>query len=220
MVAVIVTRLSFYKSFKSGYASVMKKIVFVWLICVLALVGLFAWLGTHAVASNEEHNAAQEDIHAEFTLATADGKVVKASDLRGHYLLVYFGFTHCPNICPTTLLLISNVLKQLGSSGAEITPIFITVDPERDTPDAAAQYASHFGSSMLGLSGTPEQIKDAADHFKVYYSKVEQKGSALGYVVDHSSFIYLMDKNGNYLAHFASDVPEQELKRELERYVE
>lgn len=198
----------------------MKKIVTLWVVCVLVLVGLFAWLGTHAIPPNADALAPQADIHAEFTLVTSGGKVVRASDLRGKYLLVYFGFTHCPNVCPTTLLLMNNALHQLGDRAKRIVPIFITVDPERDTPDDAAIYASHFGSSMLGLSGSAQQIKDAADHFKVYYSKVEQANSALGYVVDHSSFIYLMDSNGNYLAHFASDVPEEELKRELERYVE
>lgn len=195
----------------------MKKIVLAWVICVLGLVGLVAWLGLHTLPPAEKGSA---DIRAEFTLETAGGKTVRASDLRGKYLLVYFGFTHCPNVCPTTLLLVSNTLGQLGDRAREIAPIFITVDPERDTPDIAAQYASHFGASMLGLSGTAEQIKLAADHFKVYYSKVEEKDSALGYVVDHSSFLYLMDKNGNYLAHFASDVPEEELKRELLRYVD
>ncbi len=197
----------------------MKKIVVSWVVCVLGLVGLFAWLGTHMVPGKREMLQGDVLIRAEFTLQTANGKTVNASDLHGKYLLVYFGFTHCPDVCPTTLLKVNNVLGQLGEQSAEVLPVFISVDPERDTPEIAAEYASHFGKTTLGLSGTPEQIKLAADNFKVYYSKVEEKDSALGYVVDHSSFLYLMDKQGNYVAHFASDIPEEELKRELQRYV-
>ncbi len=198
----------------------MKKIVFAWVLCVLGLVGLFSWLGSHAIAPDSDNAANEANIRAEFTLSTGDGKQVKGSDLRGKFLLVYFGFTHCPNICPTTLLLMRNALAQMGSRADEIIPVFITLDPERDTPAITAKYVANFGSDILGLSGTPEQIKVAADHYKVYYTKVEDKDSALGYMVDHSSFIYLMDKNGNYAAHFASDVPEEELRRELQRYVD
>ena len=188
----------------------MKKIVFSWVVCVLALVGLFAWMGSHY--------RGEALIVADFELQSGD-KPVRDEDLRGRYLLVYFGFTHCPDICPTTLLLMNNAIQQMGAKGTEILPVFISVDPERDTPQAAAAYAKNFGKNVLGLSGTPAQIKHVADNFKVFYSKVEDKGSALGYVVDHSSFIYLMDPDGNYVTHFASDIPEQELKKELTRYV-
>ena len=192
----------------------MKKIVISWVVCVLALVGLFAWMGSHY--SNETESDAL--IVADFELQSGE-KTVRDEDLRGKYLLVYFGFTHCPDICPTTLLLMSNVIQQMRSKGTDILPVFISVDPERDTPQAAAAYAKNFGKNVLGLSGTPEQIKHVADGFKVYYSKVEDKGSALGYVVDHSSFIYLMGPDGKYVTHFPSDIAEQELKKELNRYV-
>lgn len=197
----------------------MKKIVVSWVISVLALVGLFAWLGNSVLP---DHRIATPDnplLKADFELMTANQKIVRDEDLRGQYLLVYFGFTHCPDICPTTLLLITNVLGQLGEKAKNITPVFISVDPERDTPDIASKYAKNFGKNVLGLSGSPEQVQHAADSFKVYYSKVEDKGSALGYVVDHSGFIYLMGPKGEYVTHFAHNVSEQELKQGLMDHV-
>jgi cytochrome oxidase Cu insertion factor (SCO1/SenC/PrrC family) len=199
----------------------MKNVLISWLVCVLGLVLLFAWIGSDILPKDKTENAEQALIRADFTLQTgSENKVVTAKDLRGKYLLVYFGFTHCPDICPTTLLLMSNVIGQLGEDAAKIQPVFISVDPERDTPKITADYAHNFSKTFLGLSGTAEQIKHATDTFKVYYSKVDDKESALGYVVDHSSFIYLMGPDGSYVAHFASTASEAELKKELQRYVQ
>lgn len=198
----------------------MKKVVISWVLCVLALVGMFAWMGNRVLPPEPGSKAEGEAlVKAEFTLATAGNKPVTAKSLRGKYLLVFFGFTHCPDICPTTLLLVNNTLSQMGDAGSKVTPVFISVDPERDTPDIAATYAKNFGKNVLGLSGTPEQVKAAADNFKVFYSKVEDKGSALGYVVDHSGFLYLIGPDGNYLAHFAHNASEQELKKGILEHV-
>lgn len=201
----------------------MKKIVIVWVACVLCLVVLFAWLSASVVSTTNGRedffgNAA-ELIQADFTLVDGNGKTVTAKDFSGRYLLVYFGFTHCPDICPTSLLLMRNALEKIGSKASKIQPLFITVDPERDTPKAIRDYTANFSSSIVGLTGTPEQIKYAADSFKVYYSKMDDTRSAMGYVVDHSGFIYLMGPNGKYLAHFPFNAPEQQLIEGLKRYV-
>ena len=188
----------------------MKRIFLSWLLCVLGLVVLFALMG-HSVLPKAKGDTGAALINADFTLQSANGKIVKDEDFRGKYMLVYFGYTHCPDICPTTLLLISNALADIGSTAKRIQPIFITVDPERDSPKATATYAGHFSKDWLGLSGTPEQIKHVADGFKVYYSKVAQTNSAIGYVVDHSGFIYLIGPDGKYVDHFAANVSEQEL---------
>lgn len=197
----------------------MKKVMTTWIVSVLALVGLFAWMGRDVGNDHSSFGQGNAQISSDYELVTADNKIVRGSDFVGKYQLVYFGFTHCPDVCPTSLLLMTNVINQLGDQGKMIQPIFITVDPERDTPDIAAQYAHNFGSGVLGLSGSAAQIKQAADGFKVYYNKVEDVGSALGYVVDHSSFIYLMGPDGKYVAHFDSKIPEAELKKELSHYV-
>lgn len=201
----------------------MKKIVIVWVACVLCLVVLLAWLSASVVSTTNGRedffgNAA-ELIQADFTLVDGNGKTVTAKDFSGRYLLVYFGFTHCPDICPTSLLLMRNALEKIGSKASKIQPLFITVDPERDTPKAIRDYTANFSSSIVGLTGTPEQIKYAADSFKVYYSKMDDTRSAMGYVVDHSGFIYLMGPNGKYLAHFPFNAPEQQLIEGLKRYV-
>ena len=189
----------------------MKRVFLTWLLCVLALVVLFAWMGDHVLPKGDRTDSGEALIDADFTLQNASGKTVKDEDFRGKYMLVYFGYTHCPDVCPTTLLLISNALGDIGTTAKKIQPVFITLDPERDSPKATADYAGHFSKDLLGLSGTPEQIKHAADGFKVYYSKVDQKNSAIGYVIDHSGFIYLIGPDGKYVDHFAGNVSEQEL---------
>jgi cytochrome oxidase Cu insertion factor (SCO1/SenC/PrrC family) len=197
----------------------MKKVFISWMICVLGAALLLAGAGNWLLPQKttiDDSSSGTALVNADFTLQNGDGKTIDAKDLRGKYLLVYFGFTNCPDVCPTSLLVMSNVIAQLEpEQKAKIQPIFITLDPERDTPKITSIYASHFSKNFMGLSGTLAQIKHAADSFKVFYSKVEQKDSALGYVVDHSSFIYLMGADGRYIMHFPSTVSEQELKKEL-----
>ena len=201
----------------------MKKIVIAWVASVLGLVVLFAWLGTGFLKGHggreDFFGKASELINADFTLVDGNEKTVTAADYKGRYLLVYFGFTHCPDICPTSLLLMRNALEQIGPKAKKIQPLFITVDPERDTPKAMRMYTRNFGKSIVGLTGTPEQIKHAADSFKVYYSRVDDKTSAMGYVMDHSGFIYLMGPDGKYLAHFPFNAPEQQLIEGLNHHV-
>ncbi len=196
----------------------MKKIVITWIICVLGILALFCWIGSDLVPQKHEEAKDTSLITSGFTLQTGASRVVKDTDFRGRYMLVFFGFTHCPDVCPTTLLLMQNAIAQ-AKVGERVQPIFITVDPERDTPKITAEYASHFGPHMLGLSGTAAAIKDAADHFKVYYSKMEPSDPSLGYMMNHSSFIYLMGPDGRYLTHFPSDIAQQALEDGLKRFV-
>jgi cytochrome oxidase Cu insertion factor (SCO1/SenC/PrrC family) len=195
----------------------MKLSVLSWILCVLGLIGLLAWSGMRyggvsAPATAESGNAL---IGGHFTLVDGSGKPVTDSDFRGRYMLVYFGFTHCPDICPTTLLTMQNALDGLDGKAKKITPVFITLDPERDDANAVGAYVSHFGERMVGLTGSAEQIRAAADAYKVYYRKVEQPDSAMGYVIDHSGFIYLMGPDGRYLKHFPHGIAEQSLTEAL-----
>ena len=196
----------------------MKKIVLSWMVCVLGAVALFAWLG-HSFIPAGQADTPSALIRGDFALTDASGKTITEQDFHGRYMLVYFGYTHCPDICPTSLLLMQNALSHVGALAQKVQPIFITVDPARDTPKVTGEYASHFGKQVLGLSGTDAQIQSAADHYKVYYSKVVDKGSALGYMVDHSGFIYLMGPDAHYLTHFAANASEHELEEGLKKYV-
>lgn len=195
----------------------MKLPVLSWIVCVLALIGLLAWGGTRVVAVAPDRPTVATGtalIGGAFTLVDGKGKGWTDKDFRGRYALVYFGFTHCPDICPTTLLTIANALTQINKP-KRIVPVFITLDPERDTPKAVTDYVAHFGDAFIGLSGTPAQIKQAADAYKVYYTKVEQPGSAMEYVIDHSGFVYLMGPDGQYVTHVAHGISEQALTEKL-----
>lgn len=140
-----------------------------------------------------------------FELVDQNGRTVTDATFRGKKLLVYFGFTHCPDVCPTGLSAMSSALQSLGEEAADVQPLFITVDPARDTPDALQSYMTYFGPSFLGLTGSDAQVDKAAKAYRVYYKKAPAKGDAANYSMDHSSIIYLMDENGRYVQHFTHE---------------
>lgn len=142
-------------------------------------------------------------IESDFVLVDEGGKEATDEDFQGQWQLVFFGFTHCPDICPTTLDTVARVMEDLGDDAKQVQPLFITVDPERDTPEVMAEYTSLFHPRIVGLTGTPEQVKDAAGAFRAYYAKVQREGAPDGYSMDHSAFIYLMDPKGDYATHFS-----------------
>lgn len=174
-----------------------------------------------AMFSDEEQPVTGTQSHGEaliggpFSLTNHTGEVFTESNLLGKYSLIYFGFTYCPEICPSALSVISNTLDEMGSDADAIIPVFITVDPERDTQEVLAEYVTNFHDHLVGLTGTSEQIKQAADAYKVYYVKQEQKDSAIGYLVDHSSYIFLMGPDGKYITHFPHTVAQGELADKL-----
>ena len=145
-----------------------------------------------------------------FRLVDHTGAQVTDATYRGRIMLVFFGFTHCPDICPTELQVMAEVLDRLGEDAARVAPIFITVDPERDTPDALARYLDLFDPRIIGLTGSPEQIGAVARAYRVYYAKVHPPGSTT-YTMDHSSFIYLMDGQGRFAALFRHGSPAAEI---------
>ena len=152
-----------------------------------------------------------------FDLTNQDGKRVTDQDFRGKYMLVMFGYTSCPDICPAELQTMANAMDQLGPKADQITPMFITVDPERDTVQQVADYVKNFHARLVGLTGTPEEIKQAARAYRVYYAKAEDKKSALGYLMDHSAFIYLMDRQGEYVTHFTFSTTAEKIVETIEK---
>jgi len=141
------------------------------------------------------------EIGGPFTLTDHTGKRVTDKDFHGRFALVFFGFTYCPDVCPTELQTIARALDLLGEDAAKVTPVFITVDPARDDPETMARYVRAFHPRMVGLTGSPEEIAAAAKAYKVYYRA--GKPSAPGandYLVDHTSFIYLMGPDGAFRA--------------------
>ncbi len=152
-----------------------------------------------------------------FTLTDHTGRPVTDKDFRGKYMLVYFGFTFCPDVCPSGLQVMSAALDQLGPKAEKITPIFISVDPERDTPEQLAQYVPSFHPRLVGLTGTPEQVQDVAKAYRVYYRKVKDEKSTAEYTIDHTSIIYLMNPQGEFVAHFTHATPVATMVEKLEK---
>jgi cytochrome oxidase Cu insertion factor (SCO1/SenC/PrrC family) len=149
----------------------------------------------------------REPVGGPFELTDHAGKVRTERDFRGKLMLVYFGFTYCPDICPADLQAIGLALDKLGADGDSVQPLFITVDPERDTTKHLAEYVPMFHPRLIGLTGSAEAIRNAADAYKVYYARVDPPKESVKedggyYTVDHTAFIYLMDREGNYLGFF------------------
>jgi protein SCO1/2 len=152
-----------------------------------------------------------------FSLTDDTGRRVTDKDYRGRYMLVLFGFTSCPDICPAGLQLMSAALEKLGGKADRITPIFISVDPERDTPQKLALYVKNFHPRLVGLTGTPEEIAAAAKAYKVYYRKVPNENSPADYGMDHTSIIYLMDPDGEFVLHFTPTTTVEEMTAKLDK---
>jgi len=140
-----------------------------------------------------------------FTLSTPDGTTVTDRTYRGKWLLVYFGYTFCPSSCPTTLLAVTTALEELGQDAAQVQPLFVTVDPQRDTPKVMRQYIESFDPRIVGLTGTPQQIAAAAQQYGAYYVRHSTGAGPDDYVVDHSTYLYLMDPLGKFVRAFDSD---------------
>jgi cytochrome oxidase Cu insertion factor (SCO1/SenC/PrrC family) len=148
----------------------------------------------------------KEPIGGPFALTDHTGKSRTDADFRGKLMLVYFGFSFCPDICPTDLMAIGQAIDKLGPPGQGVQPLFVTVDPERDTAAHLAEYVPFFHPRLLGLTGDAAHIRDAARAYRVYYAKVVIDGAA-EYTIDHTGFIYLMDRDGKYLGFFPPGTP-------------
>jgi cytochrome oxidase Cu insertion factor (SCO1/SenC/PrrC family) len=136
-----------------------------------------------------------------FELIDQNGNRRTDADFRGKLLIVYFGYTHCPDICPTDLAQIGLAVDKLGELGDDVQPLFISIDPERDTPQVLAQYVTSFHPRLIGLTGTPEQIRALADSYMAYYAKYVPTDGGV-YLIDHTGLIYLMGRSGEYLGFF------------------
>ena len=160
----------------------------------------------------------REPIGGPFALVDHTGKPRTEADFRGTFLLVYFGFTYCPDVCPTDLQAIGLALDKLGAAGHAVQPLFITLDPERDTPQHLADYVPLFHPRLIGLSGGETSIREAAGAYKVYHARVATKEG--GYTIDHSGFMYLMDRAGRYLGFFPPGTPPDQMATAIRPLVE
>jgi cytochrome oxidase Cu insertion factor (SCO1/SenC/PrrC family) len=171
-----------------------------------ALFVIASLFGCGLAAAAEQPSAAQMmddlmygrgSVGGPFTLTDQTGKQRSDTDFRGKLMIVYFGYTYCPDVCPTDLMAITRALEALGPAAEGVQPVFITIDPERDTK-VLADYVSAFHHSLVGLTGSPDEIRKVANSYKAFYLKVEDERSG-NYAIDHAGIIYLMGRNGEYL---------------------
>ncbi len=145
-------------------------------------------------------------VGAPFTLTNQHGKRVSLADFRGKVVLLYFGFTFCPDVCPTDMLAIAQTITALGRRGDQVQPLFITLDPERDTRELLRGYVAAFHPRMIALTGSEDEIRRVATAYKVFYEKVTPPHSTT-YFIEHAAFTFLLDRNGNYVSFFPPGTP-------------
>ena len=173
---------------------------------IVMLGGAATWIMMRPAAQTGEVRSSGEVlIGGPFELVDQFGEARNDADFLGGYMLIYFGYTYCPDICPTSLGIMTQAIDQLEETdkakAERITPVFITVDPERDKVENMKDYAEHFRPDMVAMTGSAEQIAKAAKAYRVYYAKAADDGSS-DYLMDHSSIFYLMGPDGKYVKHF------------------
>ena len=184
---------------------------------VIIGTGAFLFLALRDTPRGAAGTALASAIGGPFQLVDQNGKTVTDADLKGKWSLIYFGYTHCPDACPTALNDISIALSELGPRRAAVRPVFITVDPERDTPETLKAYVTSFDAPILALTGTAEQVSKAAKGYRVYYAKHPEAGG--DYSMDHSSVIYVMDPQGRFTASFTHESAPEQISERLKKLI-
>lgn len=154
-----------------------------------------------------------------FSLIDGDGKPVTDQTWRGKYMLVYFGYTFCPDVCPATLNNVADALDKIGPKADRVQPLFVTIDPKRDLPAVVKQYAAAFGPRMIGLTGSAEQVAAAARAYRVYYTEHRTGAGPDDYTMDHSSVLYLMGPDGRFLTPIRADQSGPEIAAVLAKLI-
>ena len=186
----------------------MKALLAVW---IAALATAAGWIGWDAWQGD------RPAIGGSFALTDQDGRTVTSDSLKGKPTLIYFGYTYCPDVCPTSLLLMETAIEQLGPNAAQkVNLVFITIDPERDTKELIKGYVSNFGSTFEGLTGTPQEIAAAAKAYRVFYQKVPGKDGS-PYLMDHSSIVYVLDSRGRFVTHFTHESKAEQIAAALKK---
>jgi protein SCO1/2 len=184
---------------------------------ILALaIGVIA-LGTAAYLTLLPRGGSTVSIGGPFTLTAGDGRTVTDRDFRGAPHLVFFGFTHCPDVCPTKLFQLSEAFRAMGDKGEKVRALFITVDPERDTPEVMKSYVSSFDSRIVGLTGDRPAIDKVVRDYRAYAKKVPTKDG--DYTMEHTSLVYLMGKDGQFVGAFNLERPPEEAAKDLLRRI-
>jgi len=196
-------------------------IAMVAMMAIVAVAVIAMWRIVASGPRDQVTASAGVSIGGPFTLTDQTGATVTDKSYDGSYRLIYFGYTFCPDACPTELQVMAQAVEAMGPAGAKVQPIFITIDPARDTAKQLAGYVPLFDKRLVGLTGTPEQIAAVAKAYRVYYAKADQPGvDAKSYGMNHSSFVYLMDPAGKFLTVFSSDTDSDKMAAEIRRFMD
>lgn len=185
------------------------------LLAALVLCGILLFKLYERYVGGDSGTAA---IGGPFELVDQTGKTVTDADFKGKLMLVYFGYTYCPDACPTALGVMAAAIGKLDVAGERVAPILISIDPERDTPEALKDYVGNFHPRLVGLTGSAEQVAKAAKAYRAFYQKQSGAGGA-DYLMDHSTLIYLMGAEGQFLTFFGPQVTPDEVAEVLRKYL-
>lgn len=187
-------------------------LIFAALVLIIAAgLGGYAWMNRQL----GPHGTGVALVGGPFTLTDQNGRRVTEKDFLGKYMLVFFGYTYCPDVCPTELQVMMAALDAMGPEADKVQPVFISVDPARDTPEVLKAYVGNFGPRLIGLTGKPEEVATVAKAYRVYYAKAGNTSSASDYLMDHSSIIYLMGPDGRFVKHMPYTTDATKLAAEL-----
>ncbi len=195
----------------------MLKISLVFLLLIVAGWGVILYQLFAAKSKAKFYGNVYEKEVPDFTLTDQNGSKVSLGDFKGKLVFIFFGYAHCPDICPVTLSTLNSAVTELGDEEDEVQVLFVTIDPERDDEETLKNYVPYFNKSFIGLTGTPEEIKEVTDSFGVYYVK-EETGSGDGYFMGHTSSVYLLDKDGKIIMRYPQSKMEPgEIAKDLKR---
>ena len=176
-------------------------------IATLAFVSLQIWGG----GLLDQPAADDAAFRAAFELTDDQGMVRTEQDFAGKWMLVFFGFTNCPDVCPTTLSEVAAVMEGLGADADKVQPIFVSIDPERDMPSVLAEYVPLFGAGIIGLTGTPDQIEKTSKTFPIFYERIEEATAPDGYTMGHTSHLFLFDPEAGFAESWPYGTPAEEI---------
>jgi len=206
--------------------SLFPALVIVLLLIVAAGAAVWLWnagdkmtVKAEAGQSGQASGTGTPSIGGPFTAIDQSGKHVSDKDFAGQYMLIYFGFTFCPDVCPTELQVMSSALDELGAEGAKVQPIFVTIDPARDTTEVLTRYVKQFSPRLIGLTGSAQEIARIAKEYRVYYEKVKDDSSSEDYSMDHSSIVYLMGPDGGFLTFFPPGTSPEKMAEKIKTFL-
>ena len=181
-------------------------------VAAFAFIWLLLWSDYRADLARAED---EPPLFADFEMTDHRGMIQTEEDFKGRWMLVFFGFTNCPDVCPTTLSEVAAVMEGLGDEAAKVQPIFITIDPERDTPMALAEYVPLFDAGIIGLTGTPEQIAATSETFPIFFERIEEATAPDGYTMGHTSHLFLFDTQAGFADSWPYGAPAEEILADL-----